>query len=67
MSVSGGNITAAATTGPASGPTPTSSTPAMSRTPDFHSSSSKWRIAVEAQPLVALALEALFQRVVQVA
>src|SRR5258706_764042 len=39
------NITAAATTGPASGPTPASSTPAMSRTPDCHSTRSKLSIA----------------------
>jgi hypothetical protein len=41
ISVSGGNITDAATTGPASGAMPASSTPAMSLMPDFHRSFSK--------------------------
>ena len=44
-SVCGGKITAAAITGPASGPMPTSSTPAMCSTPARQSTRSKFSIA----------------------
>src|SRR5262249_45581635 len=40
-SVPSGNMTAAATTGPARGPVPASSTPATALTPDFQSTRSK--------------------------
>ena len=45
ISVPGKNITAAATTGPASGPIPTSSTPAICVIPARHRRRSKWSMA----------------------